>query len=799
MSLETCFKEPFLLVNEKVEKQKNEEKKEETENTSEKREEVKYERNHHQVEDSIRDTEDRIETEKKKYIEYLKSCFNHLLQKDDEYILETFKVNDSLKTFFLEYFNGDREKRYDLTYDETTEDIDYSNLENLIFKLYFRILDICITIKNEKTDLIKSEFFNAPILMDALSMSYEKNKQHIKDILQDVYEKTKFKFLNMKDYLGQLYKELTSLREIIIFNPEEESVEDILFKINDFIHIIMYFFKCFRNYQLHDSSKNFLLLSLMGLELFLYGTAVFENKNRTKNNTEELDPELDSKKIKHEQSFFNLFIQTYFDLIDNLYKKVEISYRKQLLFLRSRFILIIRNLLKYLIFSAYPKNTIYNVYMHVVDTLKEKCTSENRPFLLNDTSLSNWNFLQLAVIQEKLDFEYYSYINNTLNLFNTKQEIHLIKKKYETDIQRIKEITHINDEHVIVHILKNNNFDVSSTVNHIFHMDAEEIQKIQKEEIKWEDLKDDESEIDSSSIDENEDSEYETKSGSESEDETNEFVIRSVKDLLKAKYKNTYVIKKKNKDSKQKYVKEQLTNEAKEKIMNLLNMPSSGSEGIDDFENEFIEPTSYNKNYISEYEEDLELQAEDQNENSQQNINNNKGDEQRNMRKINIEHNTNKGSATMKNDFRSNENYYRNTNNKSTYHDREYKGNANYTNDQTITRHNYYNNNSNYNNNNNNNYNRRQEQNTMQNTQRKPYEHRYNKDPQKESFSYRNNDSTNNFMQPNTQKKPTSISNTKEFNNYDKEKMKKQYTQKTKKKGQYQRNQRDKKMSKGMF
>ncbi|CRH03926.1 conserved Plasmodium protein, unknown function [Plasmodium relictum] len=555
------------------------------------------------------------------YLDYISKCFSYLLKQNDNYIITTLKKNNSLISFFFSYLlKADRS--YDLCFDNLIKR-KFNVLDICVLEFYLKIIEIFLKKDRKETTIIKSSFLDIQILMDVIMMLYKLNKKKIKELLNITYNITKFNFLNISKYVTFLYKEIKSVKERIDnYKINKNNLNNLLFEINEFIFCVYCFSKFFKKYHFFDINENKLINNLIIVKLFLY------NGNDEKN--EKLTTSCNFKDDCH---FLYIFIQIYFDMLNTLYyDDLKDGCKKNILFLRYRFIKVLKIFIKNNLLYGDKRNNILHLSI-IIDLLKEKSNEINLHFLRNDIYLSNWHFLEKLVLKNLLDFEFYSYINNFLKIISKKDEHQFVKKKYEHEIKQIKEITYISNDDVILKFLKKNNLNVSNCIEEILHLNEEEINNL--ENIKSEKLSDNDSENEDGNESESE-SENGNESVNESENEGKGQNKNEKEQFYSIKEDNTSIVKdnkkniieilrdnklKKNpyikKNVKYKYTNDSLDKENKDKILNLLNYSSSSHElsdnSIDNFENDIIFPNSYRKNYTYDSEEENENENENEN------------------------------------------------------------------------------------------------------------------------------------------------------------------------------------------
>lgn len=329
--------------------------------------------------------------------------------------------------------------------------------------------------------------------------------------------------------------------------------------------------------------------------------------------------------------------------------------KKDVLILRYKFIKTLKKFVKYsFIYEEEKKKHLY--FSFIIDLLKEKSSEISLYFLRNDIKIIKWDFLEHFVLQNKLDIEFYMYVNNILKIKNNKEVRELMKKKYEHEINQIKEITNLNNSNAILKILKKNNFIIASTLDNIFSIiptqnlnDISDNTSENDEPESLFEMSNSENNIDKNDI--YNDEKINNTTFHKKNDEHNKFNNNLTNNTkyeyadsehgiighdnyqnVKNKNKNILEILKeqelmkklnKKKREKSKYINAIIDDESKNKILTQLNMSDSldndlSSSSFDNFQNILIDPTSYRRHYsVSDEEIDIEKSdhGQDQNKN----------------------------------------------------------------------------------------------------------------------------------------------------------------------------------------
>ncbi|KAI4835787.1 hypothetical protein MKS88_005004 [Plasmodium brasilianum] len=586
------------------------------------------------------------------YFDYMSKCFSFLLNQEHDYIISTLKKNGSLTSFFFSYLlNANR--YYDL-YFKNNEEREFSDLDMYVFEFYVKLVEIFMNKDRLETGIIKTTFLKIHIFMDIVMLFYKIKKDVITRVLNKLYVITKFHFFKINKYISFLYKELKCIKEKIekynsdssisnnsnSNNPTKKDILDILlFQINEFIVCIYCFTKFFKEYKFYDTNENKLTNDLIIAKL-LFHDQIGEEENNLEQN-----PSLVLRK-EGGSSFLCLFIQTYIEMIRKLYSSsAEDTSKKSILFLRYEFAKVLKMFIKYNILYGNDKNKLLPLSI-VIDLLTETCNDVSLHFLRNDIRMSKWKFLQNFVVEDKLDFEFFIYVNNFLKIKSKKGVEKMMKKIYENEINQVREIATACSSSMILEILKKNNFNVSNSLEHILNMNQEQMDILHK----GQGTPSDASAYDSSN-DERSGEVSVDVSGHVSSDEKsvvcscdandgknggkNRNVDEGIMDVItnnltrtdnyygydkdRSKEKNVLEMlreqslinkARKKKNAKYKYRNESMSEENKNKILNLLNQSSLSSDdllkGSDDiFVNEKIIPTSYRKNYAEDEGQDV--------------------------------------------------------------------------------------------------------------------------------------------------------------------------------------------------
>ncbi|VTZ66561.1 conserved Plasmodium protein, unknown function [Plasmodium chabaudi chabaudi] len=599
----------------------------------------------------VEELETKNDEDKWLYIDYIRKCFSYLLSQNDDYIITTIKKNDSLCFFFFSHLQKGARAYDDLYISDACKENEYYVIDKYILEFYLKMLEIYINSDKNETNIIKYTFMKINIFMDILMMYHNLEKEKIKEILDNLYKMTKLYYFNINKYISLLYEHIKYIKEKLDkFTTKKSNVNNLIFEINEFITCVYCFTKFFKKFYLFDMEKNKLSKNLILSTLLCY-----DNNDNKKDhlNTLSIDILKEGK-----ESFLYLFIQIYFEMVKKIYcGTVDSRVKKDVLVLRYKFIKTLKKFVKYsFIYEEEKKKHLY--FSFIIDLLKEKSSELSFYFLRNDIKIIKWNFLEHFVLQNKLDIEFYMYVNNILKIKNNKEVKELMKKKYEQEINQIKEITNLNNSNAILKILKKNNFIIASTLDNIFsimptqNLDdmSDDTNENDKSEKSFE-MNNYENNIDQSDISSDEkinntvfhkkNDEYNKFNNNIASNTKHEYVDSEHDRIghdgyqsVKNKNKNILEILKeqelmkklnKKKREKSKYVNDIIDEESKNKILNQLNMSDSldndlSSSSFDNFQNKLVAPTSYRRNYsASEEESDIEKSdnGQDQNKNNQ--------------------------------------------------------------------------------------------------------------------------------------------------------------------------------------
>ncbi|SBS87454.1 conserved Plasmodium protein, unknown function [Plasmodium ovale curtisi] len=552
------------------------------------------------------------------YVAYIGRCFSHMLNQNDDYILATLKKNGSLISFFFSHLlKGKR------IYDRYVSDIvenTFSPIDKYILDFYLRLIKIFLNKDRNETSIIKTTFLKIHIFVDILMMYNNMRKKQIKNLLNQMYKNTKLYFFNMDKYISFLYEQLISLKgNIEKYVHNKSNSTSLLFQINEYTICIYCFIKFFKKYYHFDLAKNELSNDLIIFKLLSYGSAR-ENTNVLSSSSSSSLHMLEKRNC----SFSRQFVHTYFEMMRSLYcGSQKDGMKKDVLFLRYRFAKILKMCIKYNLKYGNEKNKLIFLSA-VIDLLKEQSNDLTFLLLRNDIKLNRWNFLTNFVLQNKLDLEFYMYVNNFLKLNSQKRIKKILKKKYEQEINQIKEIASWNNSTAILKILQKNNFHVTNTL--------EEILSTVRPDSVGESNSNGESDgssdhgCDGSDVSTGNSGSYDVNSGGDEdkvcwnhlsggddvdeedwsddgghaglEEDTyhaQEKGRRNILQVLREREMEKKANKKKS--SKCKYTNEYLDNDSKNIILNQLNYESSSSEDSSGgFENDVIIPTSYRRN-----------------------------------------------------------------------------------------------------------------------------------------------------------------------------------------------------------
>ncbi|CDU85071.1 conserved Plasmodium protein, unknown function [Plasmodium yoelii] len=591
----------------------------------------------------VEELETKNDEDKCLYIDYVKKCFSYLLSQNDDYIITTIKKNNSLCFFFFSHLQKGARAYDNLYIYDSYKENEYYIIDKYILEFYLKILEIYINSDKNETNIIKHTFMKVNIFMDILMMYHNLEKKKIKELLDNLYKMTKLYFFNINKYISLLYEHIKYIKEKLDkFTTKKSNVNNLIFEINEFITCVYCFTKFFKKFYLFDMEKNKLSNNLILSTLLCYDN----NDNKKEHlNTLSLDILKEGK-----ESFLYLFIQTYFEMIKKIYcGTVESRVKKDVVILRYKFIKTLKKFVKYsFIYEEEKKKHLY--FSFIIDLLKEKSSEISFYFLRNDIKIIKWDFLEHLVLENKLDIEFYMYVNNILKIKNKKEIKELMKKKYEHEINQIKEITNLNNSNAILKILKKNNFIIASTLDYIFSIiptqnlddmsdntsENDESESLLEMSNSENDIYNDEkinnttfhkkNNEHNNNLTNNTKYEYADPEYNRIEHDNYQNVKNKNKNILEV-LKEQELMKKLNKKKreKSKYINGIIDDESKNKILTQLNMSDSldndlSSSSFDNFQNKLIDPTSYRRNYsVSDEEADIEKSdhGQDQNKNIQ--------------------------------------------------------------------------------------------------------------------------------------------------------------------------------------
>ncbi|SBT45544.1 conserved Plasmodium protein, unknown function [Plasmodium ovale wallikeri] len=553
------------------------------------------------------------------YVAYIGRCFSHMLNQNDDYILATLKKNGSLISFFFSHLLKGK-RVYDICVSDLVENT-FSPIDKYILDFYLRLIKIFLNKDRNETSIIKSTFLKIHIFVDILMMYNNMRKKQIKNLLNQMYKNTKLYFFNIDKYISFLYEQLINLKgNIEKYVHNKNNSTNLLFQINEYTICIYCFIKFFKKYYHFDLAKNELSNDLIIFKLLSYSSAR-ENTNVVSSSSSSSPHMLE----KSNCSFSRQFVHTYFEMMRNLYcGNQKDGMKKDVLFLRYRFAKILKMCIKYNLKYGKEKNKLLFLST-VIDLLKEQSNDLTFLLLRNDIKLSRWNFLTNFVLQNKLDFEFYMYVNNFLKLNSQKRINKILKKKYEQEINQIKEIASWNNSAAILKILQKNNFHVANTLEEI--LSTVRPDSVGGSNSNGEIDGSSDSGFDGSDVSNGNSGSYDVNSGGDEdkvcwnnlsggdddvgeedwsdggrhaglEQDTCHAQERGRKNILQVLRERELEKKaNKKKSSKCKYTNESLDSGSKNIILNQLNYESSSSEDSSgEFENDVIIPTSYRRN-----------------------------------------------------------------------------------------------------------------------------------------------------------------------------------------------------------
>ncbi|CAA9990394.1 conserved Plasmodium protein, unknown function [Plasmodium knowlesi strain H] len=410
-----------------------------------------------------------VEEEKRQlYFQFVERCFDHLLRQSDEYIIATVKRNGSLTSFFFSHLLN-QNRSYDLPFDrpEEQKEKEYLPFDRHIFKLYMKLFRIYLNRDRREMSTIKSTFIKIHVFMDIIMMFHrsKRRKKEIEILLKEAYRLNKINFFSINKYFSFLYEEVKSVKDQVgRYAHNRGNVQNLIFKINEFIVAVFCFIKFFHPFNYFDRNENKQTNDLILLRLMFYrGVDVGSFSLSTS------APEI----LKGEEgcsgsSFLHLVVQTYFEMIHHLYEdSLKEPIRKDLLYLRHLFAQVLTMMIKYILLHGNEKNKLVVVSI-IIDMLKQKSEEMNLLyFLRNDMHLCNWTFLQTLVLKDTLDIHFYFYLNELLKVNGKKGVKKMCLKKYRDEIERVMEITNLKVEGVVLKVLRRNNFDVCKAVEEI--------------------------------------------------------------------------------------------------------------------------------------------------------------------------------------------------------------------------------------------------------------------------------------------------------------------------------------------
>ncbi|ANQ10491.1 Uncharacterized protein PCOAH_00049220 [Plasmodium coatneyi] len=408
-----------------------------------------------------------VEEEKRElYFSFVERCFDYLLQQSDEYIIATVKRNGSLTSFFFSHLLSPN-RSYDLPFDRPDEERERSPFDRHIFELYIKLFRIYLNKDRREMSTIKSSFIKIHIFMDIIMMFHrsKKRKKEIKKLLNEAYKLNRINFLSVSKYFSFLYEEVKSVKEQIErYAHNRGSLQNLLFKINEFIVAVFCFVKFFHPFNYFDRNQNKQTNDLILLRLMFYRGVDVGSFSLSTSAPEILKGEEGSSG----SSFLHLVVQTYFEMIHHLYEDtLKEPARKDLLYLRHLFAQVLTMMMKYVLLHGNEKNKLVIVSI-IVDMLKQASEQMNLLyFLRNDMQLCNWRFLQTFVLKGKLDIHFYFYLNGLLQVNSKKRVNRMCRIKYRQEIERVMEVTSLEDEGVVLKVLRRNNFDVCKAVEEV--------------------------------------------------------------------------------------------------------------------------------------------------------------------------------------------------------------------------------------------------------------------------------------------------------------------------------------------
>ncbi|KJP89789.1 hypothetical protein AK88_00497 [Plasmodium fragile] len=416
------------------------------------------------------EVKDAQEEKRQLYFCFVDKCFDHLLRQSDEYILATVKRNGSLTSFFFSHLLSPI-RSYDLPFDRPEEEKEThrqrSRFDKHIFDLYIKLVKIYLNKDRRETSTIKSTFIKIHVFMDIMMMFHrsKKRKKEIKNLLKEAYRVNKINFLNINKYLSFLYEEVKAVKDQIgRYSHNKGNLQNLLYKINEFIIAVLCFVNFFHPFNYFDRNENKQTNDLILLRLMFYrGVDVGSFSLSTS------APEI----LKREEgstgsSFLHLVVHTYFDMIHHVYEDtLKERARKDLLYLRHLFAQVLTMMVKYLLLYGNEKNKLIVVSI-IIDMLKQTSEKMNLLyFLRNDMQMCNWRFLHTFVLKDKLDVDFYFYLNEVLKVNHKKAVNKMCEMKYQHEIERVMEITNVNDVGAVLKVLRRNNFDFCKAVEEV--------------------------------------------------------------------------------------------------------------------------------------------------------------------------------------------------------------------------------------------------------------------------------------------------------------------------------------------
>ncbi|EUD65915.1 hypothetical protein C922_03639 [Plasmodium inui San Antonio 1] len=425
------------------------------------------------------ETKDAEEEKRQLYFCFVERCFDHLLRQSDEYILATVKKNGSLISFFFSHLLS-ANRSYDLPFDRREEEKEkdaekqrqrkkgLSPFDKHIFQLYVKLVRIYLNRDRRETSTIKSTLIKLHVFMDIIMMFHrsKKRKKEIKKLLNEAYTLNRINFLNISKYLSFLYEEVKTLKDQIgrYAHNRGGNLPNLLSRINEFLVAVFCFVNFFHPFNYFDRGQNKQTNDLILLRLIFYRGVDMGSSSLSTSAPEILKGEEGSGG----SSFLHLVVQTYFEMIHHLYDDtLKEPTRKDLLYLRHLFAEILTMLVKYLLLHGNEKNKLVVVSI-IIDMLKQTSEEMNLLyFLRNDMQLCDWRFLRTFVLKEKLDVDFYFYLNDFLRVNSKKRVNKMCQMKYRHEIESIMEITSLKDVGVVVKVLRRNNFDVGKAVEDV--------------------------------------------------------------------------------------------------------------------------------------------------------------------------------------------------------------------------------------------------------------------------------------------------------------------------------------------